>query len=57
MTMLTAVVTAKKIASLRMYSPPVGGRQQCLLGAFDAPPRKEDPERDQYQAQDENNSG
>src|SRR5271167_2782080 len=35
--------------------PPVGGRQQRFLGAFDAPPGKEDSERDQYQAQNEDN--
>src|SRR5271165_1058595 len=35
--------------------PPVGAHQQCLLGTFDAPPGKEDSERDQYQAEDEDN--
>jgi len=39
---------------LPKHRPPVGGCQQRLLGAYNASPRQEDSERDQYEAEDEN---
>ena len=55
MMMLAAVVTAKKIASLRMKARRSAATNSACSARFDAPPGKEDPERDQYQAQDEDN--
>ncbi|HVO64708.1 MAG TPA: hypothetical protein VMT53_27550 [Terriglobales bacterium] len=46
---------SEKDCKLPKHSSPVGGRQQRLLVAFDAPPRQEDSERDQYEADDEDN--